>query len=176
MKIRLLAILLLISLNTFGQVADTIETKINDKGLLEGESNVVLSDKNSADIFNSSKDWISKRYRNPENVIQASIENKMIRFQAISHSVIGQFMGHRFGLEYVIQLDIMDEKLRFHAYDLNQIAEFAPYTSVSLEALLQFHQDMDSSKKYIKTKGQVDSELTKLLISLINNIKGKNEE
>ena len=175
MKIELLTVILFISCFSFGQT-DTIQTKINEKGILEGEFIVSFTDKSSVDLYKLSMEWISYTFKNSESVIQSEVEGKMIRISGISTSIIGPLMSFYFDLGYDMQLDFRDNKLRFRAYNLKQIAQSFPYTKTSLEIMFKKSGELKSARRYSKVKTQIDNEVTGLLGSLKDKIEGKAEK
>ncbi|MBA4409945.1 MAG: DUF4468 domain-containing protein [Bacteroidota bacterium] len=174
MKITFLLLFLLCGyFSSQGQEAEGIKTNLDKNGTLTGESIIVFKDKSAAQIYNSSIDWVSYTFNNTESVIQAKIENKMIRINGISKSALGPIMGFYFDLSYKIQLDIKDGKLRFIATDLKQVAQSSPFTSTSLEIIYKKGGELKSGKKYQETKDKIDSQLTELLSSLELAVKGQ---
>lgn len=170
-----LAIILFISHLSFGQT-DSLDIQINESGTLEGKTIVNFTNKPAPDLYALSKEWISYTFKSSEKVTQSEIENKMIRFNGISTSVIGPSMSFYFDLEYDIQLDFKDNKLRFRAYNLNQISQMSPYKKFSFTMLFKKSGKLKSGKVYLKQKSQIDTELTRLLTSLKNYIEGRPEE
>lgn len=171
MKNKILLILILVQIHTFGQTNDKIISELNENGQLVGQSVITFNEKSEADIYNKSNEWIAYTFRNTESVIQSKIENKMIRIVGISKSIIGPYMGFYFDLSYLIQLDIKENKMRFTASDLTQVAQSSPYTKLSLSFLYK-NGELKTGKKFIKVKEQVDNEITLLQNNLTNYIMG----
>jgi len=174
MKITFLLLFILCEqFSSQGQETGLININLDKNGTLTGEAIIVFKDKSAEQIYSSSIEWVSYTFNNTESVIQSKIDNKMIRINGISKSVIGPFMSFYFDLSYKIQLDIKDGKLRFIASDLKQIAQSSPFTSTSLELMYKKDGELKSGKRYKETKDKIDYELTKLLSSLELAVKGQ---
>ncbi len=171
MKKIILLIILFPVIVVNAQNSTTIITKLSGNGQLMGEAIISISNKNKSEIYQNTIEWISYNYRNTESVIQSKIDNKMIRFNGMSSSVIGPYMSYWFDLFYVIQIDIKNDKIRFSVSDLKQVSQRSPYTKTPLEFMYK-KGVIKKGKKYLKVKEQVDIQLTVLLISLKNFIEG----
>ncbi len=134
---------------------------------------VDIPNKNSSEIYNSLLEWIAYNYTNTDEVIQAKVEDKMIRMNGISTSTIGPVMGFYFDLGYTLEFNIKDEKLRFIANNLEQISQQSPYTRVSLSNLYNRKGELRKAKRYSEVKQKVDSKLTEILGAAIKYINGE---
>lgn len=152
-----------------------VKIGIDENGNLLGETIVLIQNKTASQIYNSSFEWVSYTFKNTESVVQSKIENKMIRISGLSKSIFGPYMGSYLDLKYLIQIDIKDGKLKFKATDLEQVAQSAPFTKTPLAVLYKKNGELRSGNRYLEIKGKIDSELTRLIISLTKSIKGKSK-
>jgi hypothetical protein len=157
-------------LQTYGQ-----EVKVELKnGRFEAEKIYEASSNSSADIYKGVLNWIAYTFRNTESVTQSKIENEMVLLQGISSSVVDGPMFYKYGLEYVIQIDIKEGKLRFRAYDIKLIGADAARTRASLEStLLKNNGEIRSGKQYISYKNDTDTEINKIYLSLTSSLNQK---
>lgn len=153
----------------------TIITELNDDGILIGQSITKMDSLSAEKIYKKTEEWIAYTFTNTESVTQAKLENKMIRLKGISKSVIGPFMGYYFDLSYQIQIDVKEENLRFTITELKQVSQSFPFTKTSLE-LFYKKGKLKENKAVVKTKNQVDKQITLIQQSLISYILGKEKD
>jgi hypothetical protein len=154
------------------QKSEIIITTLDPNKRLIGESVVFVGNKTAEQIYNSLNEWVSFTFTNTESVVQAKIENKMMRINGVSKSVLGPFMGFYFDLGYTIQVEIKDGRFKFSVTNLTQISPRAPYSKYPLDGIFNNKGEIKSARKYQDAKSQIDAELNKLLFSLKSSIDG----
>jgi hypothetical protein len=110
-----------------------------------------LPDLTSDVIYSRVVDWVAFTFTNTESVIQAQVENKMIRLKGVSRSGINGLMGNKFDVGYTIQVDVKDNKLKITASKIQAIAQVAPYTRTSLEIQLRKLNGKERTSKIAKS-------------------------
>jgi len=176
MKIIIKSILvgfILISTNSIGQ---DIVTKLNENGMYESELVTEIKGKTSNEIYESALEWIAYTFRNTESVIQSKIENKMVRLTGISNSVIDGPMNYKYGLGYVMQIDIKEGKIKFHIYDIDFIGADAAKTRSSMEESILKNGELRKGKMYIGFKTDTDKELNRIYMDFINFLNKEKEK
>lgn len=167
-KLTLLFYLITINSIVLGQ--ESIITGLDENNNLVGEKITDLENKSEVEIYKKTKEWIAFTFTNTESVMQSDIENKMLRLNGISKSVIGPYYGFYFDLSYQIQVEIKNEKIRFRIYNLKQVSQSSPYTSSNLE-LIYKKGELRKGKRYGKLKNQVDEKISSIYENLIDFIK-----
>jgi hypothetical protein len=94
----------LLSLNRIN--SQELKSELTDNKSLEVEKITELKDKTVKEIYKAVLNWTSYKFRNTESVIQSKVENEMIRISGVSSGVLDGPMGYRYGLSYIIQIEI----------------------------------------------------------------------
>lgn len=161
-------------------MSQKIETKLNSQGRLEIELVTEFPNKSSEIIYGKIEEWVAYNFKNTESVIQSQIENKMIRINGISSSVIRGPMGVRYGLYYEIQIDIKKERTRFRVYNIQLIGESNSGTKSNVElSIYKNNGEPRKGKTYKNIKIDTDNEIDKLynnFILFLENENAKNDD
>ncbi|PKP13231.1 MAG: hypothetical protein CVU08_06495 [Bacteroidetes bacterium HGW-Bacteroidetes-3] len=173
--IRLILIIEFLSLNNLN--SQEIISELNESNKLEAVKITEIQDKTEQEIYKAVLDWTSYTFRNTESVIQAQVENEMIRLNGISSGVLDGPMGFNYGLGYTIQIEIKPNKLRFRVYDLNMIGVDAARTKTPMElTLLKRNGKKRSSTNFEKYKIDSDNEINRIYKSLYESITNDKKE
>lgn len=168
MKVKL--ILMLLTINSFvtnGQIdlEFNIVTSLNENGNVVAEQIIEIDSLSKEKIYNSTLNWVASTFANTESVMQSKIENKMVRINGISKGALGPYYGFYYGLGYTIQIDIKDNKIRFNAYNLTQVASSSPFTKTGVEAFYKKGK-LRKSKTVKNFNQQMNEEITIIALSL----------
>jgi hypothetical protein len=166
----------LLSLNRIN--SQELKSELTDNKSLEVEKITELKDKTVKEIYKAVLNWTSYKFRNTESVIQSKVENEMIRISGVSSGVLDGPMGYRYGLSYIIQIEIKPNKFRFRVYDLNMIGADASRTRTPMElTILKRNGKKRKSSRYTKYKIDADNEISSIYQSLYESItSGKKEK
>ncbi|MDN3643742.1 DUF4468 domain-containing protein [Lutimonas halocynthiae] len=165
MKCKLAILALMIYNMISGQ---DLKIEFNQLNMFEGETINNVPNQEKDVIYGKTLEWVAYNFRNTESVIQSSVENKMLRFQGVSNSIITSKF-YTYGLSYLIQIDIKDEKVKYHVYDINSIA--ANGVKYDIELSLLYYGDSKKKKhldKVQKMKNEINIELNNIYDNYID--------
>lgn len=109
-------------------------------------------------LYQKSINWIKDNYRNPDEVIKTSIENKKIRFEGFIQlnnpllKVDNPESYNNGSLNYTIEVDIKEGKYRFNPTELYYIPE-PEY--VAQYGLSEIDMGLHDSSKYYDKEGSL---------------------
>ncbi|AQX08033.1 DUF4468 domain-containing protein [Elizabethkingia ursingii] len=87
---------------------------------LEGISN--------KDIYQRVIKWVNITFKNPDKVLKSNIENDLVKVNGIWNIDSRDYFGRtQLDLEYTMQIDIKDQKIRVNIYDLKGLGNFKYY-------------------------------------------------
>lgn len=83
---------------------------------------------NDSCIYAIAKEWFIKEYLNPEAVISADVQNTLIKGNGFARGVwlVTKFPKAVLDLEYIILLEIKDEKIRFTLNNFENTSGYTP--------------------------------------------------
>jgi len=98
-------------------------------------------------LYSKAMEWISKNYKNPREVIKASIENEYIRIEGSSKTLVClNSLGKKFyNSIYQIEIGFKDGKYKFDVIDIKSYMEDMGWTDVIIS----------SPSPYFNKKGEV---------------------
>jgi hypothetical protein len=72
-------------------------------------------DKSKEDIYKKVLDWISVTYKNPKEVLKASLDNDYIRFEGSSPNLIVHYslLKYEYNGRYTVEVSVKDGKFKF---------------------------------------------------------------
>jgi hypothetical protein len=120
-KIALIIFTTFLLNNSFGQI-DTL-FKYDCSGLNREFSVVKVDTIKANDLYNKTINWIKESYKNPDEVIKTTIDNKKIRFEGVERGAMklkGSF-GYKmsFDIKYTIEVSFKDGKYRFRPIEFS---------------------------------------------------------
>jgi hypothetical protein len=113
---------------------------------------IPVADKTQNEIYKKTLDWVAMNFKEPGEVIKATIENEYIRIEGFSKELICySYMGKRCGdTKYEIEISFKDGKYKF---DVLSISE---YNNQS-KSILWTNFDIVNTAAYFDKKGEAKS-------------------
>lgn len=113
-----------LSVFVFGQNQDSLKAF---PGMLKPEFNVIeFKGVKSSELYNKIYKWINLKYVNPDFVIKSKVEDQLLRVNSIWEIPSkGHFGKTVLKLEYTVQFDIKDEKIRYSIFALKGLDNFS---------------------------------------------------
>ena len=133
------------------------------------------------ELYRLIKNWIKEKYKNPDKVIKAEIDNKKIRFEGYTDSDISiRGLGNDIygGYNYTIVISVKDNKYKFEPIELNSISGLENY-SVPLRDGSKYFNNIGIPRntfvKFVKQVGQLFEDLNQSLKNYIIKNYGKKD-
>lgn len=161
-KLLFTLIILIYSINSFAQEIKTVELTRN------GYEPIVfkIENQNQLDIYNLTKKWIIKNYKNPKDVVTADIENENINISGYAENIVKWGLsGGGFGLKYILQIEFKDNRYR--------VTILPEIDSPALSYTNFFKKDGEKRRGYKGGPESIDNYINSILENLNNYIKNK---
>jgi len=131
--------------------AQDIEFKLTKDGFTDFVV-IPVAGKTQNELYKNTLDWVSLNFKEPGEVIKATIENEYIRIEGFSKELICySYMGKRCGdTKYEIEISFKDGKYKF---DVLSISE---YNNQS-KSIMWTNFDIVNTATYFDKKGEVKS-------------------
>ena len=144
-------ILLLVLSVTSLSFSQETEFKFTKYGLTDFVVSPVIG-KTQNELYKKTLDWVSYTFKEPGEVVKASIENEYIRIEGFSKDLICySYMGKRCGdTKYEIEISFKDGKYKF---DVLSISE---YNNMS-KSIMWSNFDIVNTSGYFDKKGEAKS-------------------
>ncbi len=170
-KLFLIVNLCLISFVLFSQ--DLPKLVLNEKGF---EPVVYQVDSiNASTIYKKVLDWIQITYKNPKEVLKASVENELIRLEAVNKGAfVRTFKSGTivdYDLSYTLEINIKDGKYRF-IFTPNQITVDSENVLFGIPDIVSGEPDINGNS-YDGCATSLESSINALSLTLYNYILGK---
>ena len=124
-----------------------------------------ISNTSAAELYQLSKVWISEMYKNPDRVIVADVENKLLKVNGYSEIPTKGIMGNTIlKMKYSIQLDFKDDKIRVNISGL----EGASPTNYTM--FFKRDGSRRTTKEVQRYFTDIESYFNNLIDSLIQNL------
>tara|TARA_B100000963_G_C22467042_1_gene598357 strand:+ start:240 stop:815 length:576 start_codon:yes stop_codon:yes gene_type:complete len=154
------SLLLVFSLSSFSQ--DKFVYDIN--GLSPDFLVVEMSNIEQNDLFTRTINWIKETYKNPDEVIKTTIENKKVRFEGFRDNLISinslGLIYNYYGL-YTIEISFKDNKYKFTPISVEYRVPASQYSSGGFIPV-----NFNDGSVYFNKKGK----LRKMYASIPNSI------
>lgn len=123
MKKLLFAIVLLVSVTSFGQETEFKFTKDGLTDYVVGE----VPNKTAPEIYKKVIEWVNKTYNTPKEVIKASIDNDYVRIEGVARKALSikvpLIPAATYDLRYMIEVSVKDNKYKF---DITNMEIYTP--------------------------------------------------
>lgn len=164
MKPAIRLIILLFSLCLTAQTTqNATKFEYQEEGLNDFVVTVVES-KAATEIYASSLNWVKETYKNPDEVLKATIEGKKVRINGVALNLLF-VKKYTFPIEYSIEIGIKDGRYKFELLYLNSLVDGktgADFKSVP---------NMKTSKKNIKLFGETPNRIENYFNDLNKSLK-----
>ena len=161
-KLLFTILVLIYSINSFAQGTAKVELTKN------GYEPIVfnIENQNQSDIYNLTKKWIIKNYKNPKEVVTADVENENINISGYADNIVKWGVsGGGFGLKYILQIEFKDNRYR--------VTVLPEIDSPALSYSSFFKKDGEKRNGYKGGPESIDNYINPLLENLNNFIKNK---
>lgn len=130
------------------------------------------------ELFEKSLEWVKKNYKNPNEVIKATILNKMIRIEGLTPKWICiESLGTTFCSDalYTIEFEFKEGRYKFEVFSLTFVSQNGNY-KVNLSNGKDYYRKNGKLKQFTKDTPQAISDLFNRLNEELNNyILGKDK-
>jgi len=159
-------LLLVLSVFSLGYGQET-EFKFTKDGLTDFVVTPV-NGKTQNELYKKTLDWVAMTFKEPGEVIKATVENEYIRIEGFSKELICySYMGKRCGdTKYEIEISFKDGKYKF---DVLSISEF---NNIS-KSTMWTNFEINNTASYFDKKGEVKSSykfIVKTVPEYFNNL------
>lgn len=154
-----IVLLLVLSVTSFAFSQDT-DFKFTKDGLTDFVITPV-NGKLKSDLYRKTLDWVSLTFKEPGEVIKATIENEYVRIEGFSKDLICySYMGKRCGdTKYDIEISFKDGKYKF---DVLSISEFNNMS----KSIMWTNFEINNTASYFDKKGEVKSSY-KFIVNMV---------
>ena len=140
----------LITIISFGQE----EFVYNENGLNPKYLVVDIGDKDKSEIFNETINWIKETYKNPDDVIKTTIDNKKVRFEGMhsTKNICVKIFGKTtcYYALYTIEIEFKDGKYKFQPLSLKYRVPISKYNTSGVNPI-----NLSDGSGYYNRKGEL---------------------
>lgn len=154
---------LVISAITTIKAQDAKKFEYQEKGLNDYVVTNVEG-KTANEIHTSTLNWIKETYKNPDEVLKATIEGKKVRINGIASNLLF-VKKYTFPIEYSIEVGIKDGRYKFELLYLNSIVDGK--TGADFKGV----PNMKTNKKNIKLFGESPNRIENYFNNLNKSLK-----
>lgn len=166
-KLLLLFAITFISVTSVAQtnyVAHRYEMK-TDNDVYEFEN------KNASELYQLSKVWISEMYKNPDRVIVADIENKLLKVNGFGEVPSKGVLGNTsLNIKYSIQIDFKDNRIRVNITSIEGVGK----TNYSM--FFKRDESRRNTKESERYLTDIESYFNTLVYTLLKRIDDSDED
>ena len=105
--------------------------------------------KTANEIYNSTLNWVKETYKNPDEVLKATIEGKKIRLSGVASNLLIVKKKYPFPLKYTAEIAVKDGRYKFEIFSIenppNEYGSGADYKNI---------EDFKTKKFNIKNFGE----------------------
>jgi hypothetical protein len=171
-------LLLLIAIFNFSQGYSQDKFEYNQNGLIPKYLVIDIENSQKDELYKKTLDWIKINYKNPNKVIQTTIENEMVRIEGVnSNWFCGTFAGKTSCADalYTIEIQFRKGRYKIEVFSVYSVNEYNKRYKINLESGDVYYKKSGKLKKFSKdTPTQISSLFNDFNNDLKNFIKGKN--
>jgi hypothetical protein len=181
MKKCILLIVVLISGISFSQGKSnkgSTSFTYDENGLNTNSLSVNVKNFDKKELYEKTLEWFDKKYKNPDEVITKKEKNDKIRFEAVAKNSICYGLGADYGCEdftYVIELKFEDKQYKMDVLKLSYVDKSGKNIKMNLKKG-DLYNNGKIDEGYSKVPSQIEDLFNNLNISLLNYIKGDDQE
>jgi hypothetical protein len=127
-----------------------------------------LPNQNKEEIYNLTKKWIIKTYKNPKEVLTADIENENVKLNGFSKNIVKFNSGPGWDLNYTLEIEFKENR-----YRLSITVDIA---GDQIEYPTFFKKDGSKKTGYKGGPETIDNHLNSLAEDLNKFLKNKGED
>ncbi|NAS12241.1 DUF4468 domain-containing protein [Poritiphilus flavus] len=130
---RLVFILFVIGTIGTGKAQDAKKFEYQEKGLNDYVVTKVEG-KTADEIYASAFNWVKETYKNPDEVLKATIEGKKIRLTGVASNLLIVKNKYSFPLKYTVEIAVKDGRYKFEIFTIetppNEYGNGADYKNI----------------------------------------------